>query len=132
MTMTDSIADMLTRIRNASRASIRRLDMPASRLRKRIAEVLLENNFIRSVDYIEDDLQGILRLRLKYTPEGKSVIKDILRLSKPGLRKFMSKKDLVKGSRKPGMVVLSTSSGLMTSKEAIRQGVGGEAMFRIW
>lgn len=132
MTMTDSIADMLTRIRNASRASIRRLDMPASQLRKRIAEVLLENNFIRSVDYIEDDLQGLLRLRLKYTPEGKSVIKDIQRLSKPGLRKFMDKKDLIKGSRKPGMVVLSTSSGLMTSKEAIRRGIGGEAMFRIW
>ena len=106
--------------------------MPASQLRKRIAEVLLENNFIRSVDYIEDDLQGLLRLRLKYTPEGKSVIKDIQRLSKPGLRKFMDKKDLIKGSRKPGMVVLSTSSGLMTSKEAIRRGIGGEAMFRIW
>jgi len=132
MTMTDSIADMLTRIRNASRASIRRLDMPASKLRKRIAEILLENNFIRSVDYIEDDLQGILRLRLKYTTEGKSVISDIQRLSKPGLRQFMSKKDLVKGSRKPGMFVLSTSSGLMTGKEAIRQGLGGEAMFRIW
>jgi len=132
MTMTDPIADMLTRIRNASRASIRRLDMPASKAKKRIAEILLENNFIRSVDYIEDDIQGILRLRLKYTPEGKSLIKGITRISTPGLRTYMSKKDIVKGSRKPGMLILSTSSGLMTQKDAITKGVGGEAMFRIW
>ena len=77
MTMTDPIADMITRIRNASRASIRRLDVPASTMKKRIAEILLENNFIRSVDYIEDEIQGILRLRLRYTPEGKSVIRGI-------------------------------------------------------
>jgi small subunit ribosomal protein S8 len=132
MTMTDPIADMLTRLRNASRASIRRLDMPASKSKKRIAEILLENNFIRSVDYIEDDIQGILRLRLKYTPEGMSVIKGIKRISTPGLRSYMSKKDILKGSRKPGMLILSTSSGLMTQKEAIAKGVGGEAMFRIW
>jgi small subunit ribosomal protein S8 len=132
MTMTDPIADMLTRLRNASRASIRRLDMPASKSKKRIAEILLENNFIRSVDYIEDEIQGILRLRLKYTPEGKSFIKGIKRISTPGLRSYMSKKDILKGSRKPGMLILSTSSGLMTQKDAITNGVGGEAMFRIW
>ncbi|MCP4581608.1 MAG: 30S ribosomal protein S8 [candidate division Zixibacteria bacterium] len=132
MTMTDPIADMLTRIRNASRASIRRLDMPASNARKKIAAILLENNFIRSVDYIEDEIQGILRLRLKYTPEGKSVIKGIKRISTPGLRVYRGKKDLVKGSRKPGMVILSTSAGLMTERDAITEGVGGEAMFRIW
>ena len=132
MSMTDPIAEMLARIRNASRASIRRLDMPASKARRRIAEILLENNFIRSVDYIEDDLQGILRLRLKYTPEGTSMIRGIKRISTPGLRVYMGKKDLVKGSRKPGMVILSTSSGIMTEKDAIDKGVGGEAMFRIW
>jgi small subunit ribosomal protein S8 len=132
MTMTDPIADMITRIRNASRASIRRLDIPASNMKRRIAEILLENNFLRSVDYIEDEIQGILRVRLRYTPEGKSVIKGIQRISKPGLRTFMGKKDLLKGSRKLGTVVLSTSSGLMTDKDAVTRGVGGEALFRIW
>jgi small subunit ribosomal protein S8 len=132
MTMTDPIADMITRIRNASRASIRRLDIPASNMKRRIAEILLENNYIRTVDYIEDEIQGILRIRLRYTPEGKSVIKGIRRLSKPGLRTFMGKKELHKGSRKLGTVVLSTSSGLMTDKDAVTRGVGGEALFRIW
>jgi small subunit ribosomal protein S8 len=132
MTMTDPVADMITRIRNASRASIRRLDIPASNTKKRIAEILLENNFIRSVDYIEDEIQGILRIRLRYTPEGKSVIKGIQRISRPGLRSFMGKKELMRGSRKLGTVVLSTSSGLMTDRDAITQGVGGEALFRIW
>ena len=132
MTMTDPIADMLTRIRNANRASIRRVDIPASKLKRRIAELLLDNNLIRSIDYVEDELQGILRIRLKYTPEGISVIKGIKRISRPGLRNYRSKKDLIKGSRKPGMVVLSTSSGVLTEKEAIRRGIGGEALFRIW
>ena len=132
MTMTDPIADLLTRIRNASMASIRRLDIPASKMKRRIAEILLENNFIRSIDYIEDDLQGILRIRLKYTPEGKSIIRGIIRVSKPGLRVYKNKKDLIKGSRRPGVVVLSTSSGIMTEKNAIQTGVGGEALFRIW
>jgi small subunit ribosomal protein S8 len=132
MTMTDPIADMLTRLRNACRASIRRLDIPASRMKKQIAEILLENNFLRSVEYIDDDLQGILRIRLKYTPDGKSVIKGIRRVSKPSLKVYSSKKDLFKSSRKPGMMVLSTSSGIMTEKEAVRKGVGGEALFRIW
>jgi small subunit ribosomal protein S8 len=132
MTMTDPIADMITRIRNASRASIRRLDIPASNMKRRIAEILLENNYVRSVDYIEDEIQGILRLRLRYTPEGKSVIKGIQRISKPGLRTFMGKKKLLRGSRKLGTVILSTSSGLMTDKDAVTRGVGGEALFRIW
>jgi small subunit ribosomal protein S8 len=132
MTMTDPIADMITRIRNASRASIRRLDIPASNMKRRIAEILLENNFLRSVDYIEDEIQGILRVRLRYTPEGISVIRGIQRISKPGLRTFMGKKELLKGSRKLGTVVLSTSSGLMTDKDAVTRGVGGEALFRIW
>lgn len=132
MTMTDPIADMLTRIRNASRASIRRLDMPASKMKKQIAEILLENNFIRSADYVDDDLQGILRIRLKYTTEGISMIKGIQRVSKPGLRNYQGKKDMSKGSRRPGITVLSTSSGIMTNKDAIARGIGGEVLFRIW
>lgn len=132
MTMTDPIADLLTRIRNASTASIRRVDIPASKMKKRIVEILLENNFIRSVDYIEDDIQGVLRVRLKYTPEGKSIIRGIQKVSKPGLRIYRNNKDIAKGSRKPGMIILSTSSGIMTEKDAIQQGIGGEALFRIW
>jgi small subunit ribosomal protein S8 len=132
MTMTDPIADMITRIRNASRASIRRLDMPASKMKRQVAEILLENNFIRSVDFVDDDLQGILRIRLKYTPDGISVIKGIQRISKPGLRTYQGKKDMLKGSRKPGMIVVSTSSGIMSEKDAITRGIGGEILFRIW
>lgn len=132
MTMTDPIADMLTRIRNASQASIRRIDIPASKLKRKISEVLLENNLIRSIDYVEDGLQGILRIRLKYTPEGISIIKGITRISRPGLRIYKNKKDLIRGSRKPGMLILSTSSGIMTEREAIRRGISGEALFRIW
>ncbi|OQX91592.1 MAG: 30S ribosomal protein S8 [candidate division Zixibacteria bacterium 4484_95] len=132
MTMTDPIADMLTRIRNASRVSIRRVDIPASKLKRKISEVLLENNFIRSIDYVEDGLQGILRIRLRYTPDGISVIKGIKRISRPGLRIYKNKKDLIKGSKQPGMLVLSTSSGVMNEKEAIRRGISGEALFRIW
>jgi len=130
--MTDPIADMLTRIRNASRVSIRRVDIPASKLKRKISEVLLENNFIRSIDYVEDGLQGILRIRLRYTPDGISVIKGIKRISRPGLRIYKNKKDLIKGSKQPGMLVLSTSSGVMNEKEAIRRGISGEALFRIW
>ncbi len=89
-------------------------------MKRRVAEILLENNFIRSVDYIEDDIQGILRIRLKYTPEGKSIIKGIKRISKPGLRDYRGNKDILKGSRKPGMIVLSTSSGIMTEKDAVK------------
>jgi small subunit ribosomal protein S8 len=130
--MTDPVADLLTRIRNAAKADIRRVDVPASKLKRKIAELLLENNFIRAIDYIDDGLQGILRIRLRFTPDGKSVIKGLEKISRPGLRVYFGKKDLVKGSRKPGLIVLSTSSGIMTQKEAIEKGLGGEALFRVW
>jgi small subunit ribosomal protein S8 len=132
MTMTDPVADMLTRIRNAARADIRRVDIPASKLKRKIAELLLENNFIRAVDFIDDGLQGILRVRLRFTPDGKSVIKGLQKLSRPGLRVYMGKKDLLKGSQRPGVVVLSTSSGILTQKDALEKSLGGEALFRIW
>jgi len=132
MTMTDPVADMLTRMRNAATAQMRRVDIPASELKQKIAELLLENNFIRSVDFIDDGLQGILRIRLRFTPEGKCVIKGMEKVSRPGLRIYMDKKKLFKGSRRAGMIVLSTSSGLMTQKEALEKGLGGEALFRIW
>jgi small subunit ribosomal protein S8 len=130
--MTDPIADFLTRIRNACNARHRRVDIPASNLKLKIAELLVDMNYLRSVDYIEDSKQGILRIRLKYTPDSESVISGLERISKPGLRIHMTKKDLVKGSRKMGSLVLSTSQGLMTDKNALEAGVGGEALFRVW
>jgi small subunit ribosomal protein S8 len=130
--MTDPVADLLTRIRNAAKADIRRVDIPASKLKRKIAELLLENNFIRAIDYIDDGLQGVLRIRLRFTPDGKSVIKGLVKISRPGLRVYLGKKDLDKVSRRPGVIVLSTSSGIMTQKEAIEKGLGGEALFRVW
>ncbi len=130
--MTDPVADFLTRIRNAAKADIRRVDIPASKLKRKIAELLLENNFIRAIDYIDDGLQGVLRIRLRFTPDGKSVIKGLAKISRPGLRVYLGKKDLDKVSRRPGVIVLSTSSGIMTQKEAIEKGLGGEALFRVW
>ncbi len=132
MSMTDPIADFLTRIRNAFRAGHRRVDIPASKLKLQIADLLVELNFLRSVDFIEDNLQGILRIRLKYTPESKSIISGLERISRPGLRTYLTGKDLPKGTRKMGTVILSTSKGLMTDKRALDSGLGGEALFRIW
>ena len=130
--MTDPIADFLTRVRNACTARHRRVDIPASNLKLKIAELLVDMNYLRSVDYIDDSKQGILRIRLKYTPDSESVISGLERVSKPGLRNYVTRKDLVKGSRKMGSLVLSTSQGLMTDKKALEAGVGGEALFRIW
>ena len=132
MSMTDPIADFLTRIRNGFRAGHRRLDIPASNLKQMIAELLVERNYLRSVDYIEDGKQGVLRIRLKYTPDSKSVVSGLDRISKPGLRKYLTHKDLTKSTRKMGTVVLSTSRGIMTDKKALEAGVGGEALFRVW
>ncbi len=132
MVMTDPIADFLTRIRNTLRAGHRRVDIPASKLKLQIADLLVELNFLRSVDFIEDSLQGILRIRLKYTPDSKSIISGLERISKPGLRTYLTSKDLTKGTRKMGIVILSTSKGLMTDRRALESGVGGEALFRIW
>jgi len=130
--MTDPIADFLTRIRNAFRAGHRRVDIPASELKLQIAELLVELNFLRSVDFIEDNIQGILRIRLKYTPESKSIISGLERISRPGLRIYLTRKDLTRSTRKMGMVILSTSRGLMADKSAVDSGVGGEALFRVW
>ena len=130
--MTDPIADFLTRIRNACSARHRRVDIPASNLKLKVAEQLVEMNFLRSVDFIEDGKQGILRIRLKYTPDSESVISGIERVSKPGLRIYMTRKDLIKGSRKMGDLVISTSHGLMTDKKALEAGLGGELLCQVW
>lgn len=132
MSMTDPIADFLTRIRNACKARHRRVDIPASNLKLKIAELMVEMNYLRSVDFIEDNKQGILRIRLKYTPDSESVISGLERVSKPGLRIYLTKKDLFQGIRKMGDLIISTSHGLMTDRKALETGLGGEALFRVW
>jgi small subunit ribosomal protein S8 len=132
MSMTDTIGDFLTRIRNASGAKQRRLAVPASNTRLRIAELLQRLNYLRSVDFVEDGKQGVLIIRLRYTPDSQSVISGLERISRPGLRIYYDKRKLASGSRKMGTVVLSTSRGLMTDAEALEAGVGGEALFRVW
>ena len=132
MSMTDSIADFLTRIRNAAKAKHRRVNIPASNMKIKIAEVLKRMNYLRTIEFVEDGKQGLLVVRLRYTPDSKSVITGLERISKPGLRIYYDKDKLSAGSRKMGTVVLSTSRGIMTDKEALEAGVGGEALFRIW
>ncbi len=132
MSMTDPIADFLTRIRNAAKAKQRRVDIPASNMKMGLAELLKRLNFLRSVDFVEDGKQGMLAIRLKYTPDSKSVITGLTRVSKPGLRIYYDTNKLSAGSRRMGIIVLSTSKGLMTDKEALEAGVGGEALFRVW
>ena len=132
MSMTDSIADFLTRIRNAAKAKHRRVDIPSSAMKIRIAEVLKRMNYLRTVEFVEDGKQGILVVRLRYTPDSKSVITGLERISRPGLRIYYDKDKLAAGSRRMGSIVLSTSRGIMTDKEALEAGVGGEALFRIW
>jgi len=132
MSMTDTIGDFLTRIRNASGAKQRRVTVPASNMRLRVAEVLQRLNYLRSVDFVEDGKQGMLVVKLRYTPDSKSVISGLERISRPGLRIYFDKNKLSAHSRKMGTVILSTSRGLMTDKEALEAGVGGEALFRVW
>jgi small subunit ribosomal protein S8 len=132
MSMTDTIADFLTRIRNASKAKHRRVNIPASIMKLGVAEALKRLNFLRSVEIVEDGKQGMLVIRLKYTPDSKSVITGLQRISKPGLRIYYDKNKLSSGSRRMGTIVLSTSRGLLTDKEALEAGVGGEALFRVW
>ena len=132
MSVTDTIGDFLTRIRNASGAKQRRVTVPASNVRLRVAELLQRLNYLRSVDFVEDGKQGMLVVKLRYTPDSKSVITGLERISRPGLRIYFDKNKLSAHSRKMGTVVLSTSRGLMTDKEALEAGVGGEALFRVW
>jgi small subunit ribosomal protein S8 len=132
MSMTDTIADFLTRIRNAAKAKQRRVNIPSSAMKISVAEVLKRMNYLRTVDFVEDGKQGILVVRLRYTPDSKSVITGLERISKPGLRIYYDKDKLAAGSRKMGTVILSTSRGIMTDKEALEAGVGGEALFRVW
>ena len=132
MNTTDPIADMLTRIRNANNAKFKTVDVPASKMKKSIAETLVEEGYIKSFEEINDGAQGILRITLKYDENGKKVIAGLKRISKPGLRIYASKDELPKVLNGLGIALISTSKGIVTDKKARELGVGGEVLAYIW
>jgi len=133
MSMTDPIADMLTRIRNACGSKHRRVDMPASKLKGEIARLLLENNYIRDYKILEtDEGRKILRLYLRYAAGDQPVIRELRRVSTPGLRKYVGVRDIPRVRNGLGMAILSTSQGLMSDQQARAARTGGELLAVIW
>jgi len=132
MSMTDPIADMLTRIRNACKAKHRRVDVPASNLKREIARVLAETRFIDNFALMEDPKQGVLRLYLRYDGENRSLIRGLERLSRPGLRHYAPRSGIPRVLRGLGIAIVSTSHGVMTDREARKAGVGGEVLCKVW
>ncbi len=130
--MTDPVADMLTRIRNACRAGHRSVEIPASKFKVAIAEALEREKLIRGFRVEEDGKQGILRVKLKYTSSGASVIQGIRRISKPGLRRYVSADEIPRVRANYGTAIISTPRGVLTSKESRREHVGGEVVCHIW
>jgi small subunit ribosomal protein S8 len=129
--MTDPIADMLTRIRNAQGARMRRVDMPVSKLKTEIARLLKENHYIHDFKVLDDGRFGVLRLYLKYHQE-KPVIRELRRISKPGLRKYVGVEEIPRVRNGLGMAMLSTSRGVLTDREARAAKVGGEVIAYVW
>jgi len=132
MQVTDVIADMLTRIRNAGSAKKFTVDIPASNYKKAVAKILLQEGYIKGYEEVKDNKQGIIRVMLKYTPTKKNVISGLKRISKPGLRVYVGREEVPKVLGGLGIAILSTSSGVITDKEARKLGVGGEVLAFIW
>ena len=132
MTMTDPIADMLTRIRNANTVKHETVDVPASNIKKEIARILLEEGFIRGYDVIEDGKQGIIRIQLKYGQTGERVISGLKRISKPGMRVYADKHEVPRVLNGLGISIISTSKGILTDKQARKENVGGEVICYVW
>ena len=132
MTMSDPIADMLTRIRNANMVRHEKLEVPASNLKKEIAEILKREGFIRDVEYVEDSKQGIIRIFLKYGQNDERVITGLKRISKPGLRVYAKTNEVPKVLNGLGIALISTSKGIKTDKEARKEGLGGEVLAYVW
>ncbi len=132
MQITDPIADMLTRIRNAGSARHETVDVPASKMKKAIAEILLEEGYIRSFQLIDDGTQGIIRITLKYLPGKEKAIQGLKRVSKPGLRVYAGADELPRVLRGLGIAIISTSKGIMTDKKARAAHVGGEVLAFVW
>ena len=132
MQITDTIADLLTRIRNASSAKHATVDIPASNVKKAIVEILLNEGYIKSYQVVEDDKQGIIRITLKYDENRTPVISGIRRVSKPGLRIYSSCEDMPKVMKGLGIAILSTSKGVKTDRDARKEHVGGEVLAFVW
>ena len=133
MQITDTIADMLTRIRNANSAKHDSVDIPASNMKKAIAQILVDEGYVKSFQVIEDGKQGIIRVVLKYQGPSKSpVLMGLRRVSKPGLRIYSSSEDMPKVLRGIGTAIVSTSKGVMTDKRARKEHVGGEVLAFVW
>ena len=132
MHITDPIADMLTRIRNANSAKHETVDIPASNMKKAIAQILLDEGYIASYKVIEDDKQGVIRVTLKYGENKSQVITGLRRVSKPGLRIYSNVEDMPKVMKGLGVAILSTSKGIMTDKAARKANVGGEVLAFVW
>ncbi len=132
MQITDVIADMLTRIRNANSAKHESVDIPASGVKKAIADILAEEGYINGYQIIEDGKQGIIRVSLKYGPGKKKVIQGLRRVSKPGLRIYTSCEDMPRVMKGLGIAIISTSKGIMTDKKARKQNIGGEVLAFVW
>ena len=132
MNITDPIADMLTRIRNANSAKHKTVDVPASKMKTAIAEILFKEGYIKAFEIINNEHQGIIRITLKYDEKGARVIDGIKRISKPGLRVYAGKEELPKVLNGLGTAIISTSQGLKTDKEAREAGMGGEVLAYIW
>jgi small subunit ribosomal protein S8 len=132
MTMSDPIADMLTRIRNANMVRHEKLEVPASNMKKQIAEILKREGFVRDVEYVEDSKQGIIRIFLKYGQNNERVITGLKRISKPGLRVYAKTSEVPKVLNGLGIALVSTSNGVLTDKEARAKQVGGEVVAYVW
>ena len=132
MVVNDPIADMLTRIRNAQIAKHDSVTLPASNTKKAIAKILLDEGYIKSVDYIDDGVQGQIKIALKYVQGKESVIKGLKRISKPGLRVYARSSEIPKVLGGLGIAIVSTSKGVMTDKAARNAGIGGEVLAYIW
>lgn len=132
MSMTDPVADLLTRIRNAQRAGLEELDLPASKMKQRICEVLREEGFVREVSLKQDAVQGTLHVVLKYDEGKRPAISEIRRQSKPGLRRYVRHTEIPKVMNGLGIAILSTSKGVLVDREARKQHLGGELIATVW
>ncbi|KRM68282.1 30S ribosomal protein S8 [Apilactobacillus ozensis] len=132
MSMTDPIADFLTRIRNANMVRHESVEVPASKIKRNIAEILKREGFVRDVEYIDDDKQGVIRVFLKYGKNNEQVISGLKRISKPGLRSYVKSDSVPKVLNGLGIAIISTSEGVITDKEARAKKIGGEVLAYIW
>jgi small subunit ribosomal protein S8 len=132
MQMSDVIADMLTRIRNANNAKHDTVDIPASNMKKAIADILVDEGYIKNVQIIEDNKQGVIRVTLKYGPNKSKILQGLRRVSKPGLRIYANSKDMPRVMNGLGIAIVATSKGIMTDKQARALNIGGEVLCFVW